>query len=188
MTEQSCCFTGYRPNKFPFPLDRGSSDYIHFENKLTDAIFSLPNEGITRFYTGMAMGFDLIAAETVLLLRESIQNCSVELICALPFEGQAQTFSTDWKRRYDRVLAAADEIVLLGKEYYSGCYNKRNRYMVDHSGTVITYFDGQRGGTMSTLHYAGRLGRRIVNLAEYGVHEYFDEDYETYELVEDDLF
>ena len=31
---------------------------------------------------------------------------------------------------------------------------RRNRYMVDHSSLLIAVYDGQSGGTRSTLEYA----------------------------------
>ena len=66
-----CCFTGYRPSKFPFKLSVNDEKYIKFENNLVEGILELINEGCRVFYTGMAMGFDIIAAETVILLKKS---------------------------------------------------------------------------------------------------------------------
>ena len=42
--EKGCCFTGYRPEKFPFRLDRHSPDFTAFENRLIETVFSLPDE------------------------------------------------------------------------------------------------------------------------------------------------
>ena len=47
----ACCFTGYRPSKMPFELNERNPDYIRFENKLIDAVFSLPDEGCLTFYS-----------------------------------------------------------------------------------------------------------------------------------------
>ena len=174
---KSCCFTGYRPAKFPFSFDRNCKDYIRFENKLIDAIFSLPAEECYTFYTGGAMGFDIIAAEIVLMLKEAPNlNSSIGLICAVPFIEQSASYDAEWKRRYDNILAKADEVVLISDKYYPGCYQKRNEFMVDNSDIVITWFDGKSGGTRNTLRYANKKGKRIVNLSEYGVHEYLADD------------
>lgn len=159
----SLCFTGYRPQKFPFPLERSSAEYISLENKLTDAVFSSPAENGLVFYTGMAMGFDIIAAETVLLYRRA-SNADIKLIGVIPFEEQAANFQPDWKERYIKVAAEADELIILEDKYSPGCYQRRNEYMVDRSDAVITWFDGARGGTLNTLRYAKRKNRRIINL------------------------
>lgn len=180
---KSCCFTGYRPSKFPFPLDKSNHEYIKFENKLVDAIFSLPDEKCFTFYTGCAMGFDLIAAEIVLILKNSpYLNSSIELICAVPFIEQSASFTDEWKKRYNDVIAAADEVVLISDNYFKGCYQRRNEFMVNNSDFVITWYDGKSGGTGNTLKYADQKGKRIINLHEAGVHEYISTD--GYEIIE----
>ena len=180
MKEKSCCFTGYRPEKFPFSLEKDIKQLNIFENKLYSAIFSLPKEGVTRFYCGMAEGFDIIGAEVVLDLKENIKDTIIELVAVVPFKTQAERFSPFWRERYDKILEAADKVVVLSDKYYNGCFAKRNRYMVDNSDVVLTYFDGKPGGTGSTLNYAKKLGKSIVNIAEYGVGENFPEEHTYY--------
>ena len=160
----SCCFTGYRPQKFPFPLLRDNADYIEFENRLLSEIVLLIREGCLTFYSGMAMGFDIIAAECVLEAAAVMKDYPVRLICAIPFPGQADKFPGVWKQRYDKLLAAADQTVLISGEYYRGCYFDRNRFMVNNSDFVLTWFDGSAGGTKNTVTYAKSLGRKVINL------------------------
>ena len=180
---KSCCFTGYRPSKFSFPLDRTNIEYIKFENKLVDAILSLPSENCFTFYTGCAMGFDLIAAEIVLMLKNAPHlNAGIELICAIPFIEQSASFTDEWRERYNNVIAAADEVVLISDNYFKGCYQRRNEFMVNNSDFVITWYDGKLGGTGNTLKYADKKGKRIINLNEEGVHEYLSS--EGYEIIE----
>ncbi len=164
--EKSCCFTGYRPSKFPFPLEEGNRDYTDFENSLTNTILSVTDENCRTFYTGMAMGFDIIAAETVLLLKKSRNTAfDLKLVCAVPFKGQENCYPDDWKERYNRILEGCDKKIVLSEKYYPGCYFKRNHYMVDKSNFVVTWFDGRSGGTKETVDYALRQGKRIINLA-----------------------
>lgn len=167
---KACCFTGYRPEKFPFPFEENHLQYTAFEDKLTDSIFALASEGYSRFYTGAARGFDLLAAELVLLGRR-LRGVSVELYCAVPFRGQDTGWSEAWRRRYARVLEQADHVEYLADGYCRGCYQRRNQFMVDHSQLVLTYYDGQAGGTAGTLAYARRQGKPIVNLADYEIEE-----------------
>ncbi len=168
MTEKElgCCFTGYRPNKLPFPTDKSSPAYIQFENQLQGEIFRLIENGCTCFYTGMAMGFDIIAAECVLLAKDTYKKSPIKLICALPFIEQDDSFKDLWRERYNDILARADEVILISDKYYSGCYQKRNKFMVKNSDFVLTWFDGKRGGTKNTIDYAKSLGRTVINLFE----------------------
>ena len=183
----TCCFTGYRPEKFSFELYKQTKEYLDFENKLYSAVFSLANEGITKFYCGLAMGFDIIAAEAVLALKEAKKDASIELVCVKPFEEQNKSFSSPWKEKYEQIIKQADGIIVMGNNYYKGCFHKRNCYMVDNSDVVLTYFDGQKGGTSSTLSYANKKGKRIVNIEEYGVQMFFAEMEEIYEIIEDEI-
>lgn len=166
MSEQilSCCFTGYRPQKFPFPLDITNDKYIDFENRLTAKIAELIKCGCLKFYTGMAMGFDIIAAECVLTLAKAMDNYAIRLICAIPFPEQAKSFPDDWKARYNNILRDADQTVLISDGYYRNCYSKRNRFMVENSDFVLTWFDGSKGGTKNTIEYAKSIQRKVINL------------------------
>ena len=56
-----------------------NEEYKAFENALIEQLLELAKQGCTEFYSGMAMGFDIIAAETVLFLKEvckkEVQAC-----------------------------------------------------------------------------------------------------------------
>ncbi|MBO4692820.1 MAG: DUF1273 family protein [Clostridia bacterium] len=160
----SCCFTGYRPQKFPFALDHNNPQYREFENRLISEISGLIGAGCLNFYTGMAMGFDIVAAECVLILAKAFKNSAVRLICAIPFTGQSAKYPLEWKERYENILSAADQKVLISDRYYRNCYFERNRFMVDNSDFVLTWFDGSPGGTRNTIRYAESVFRKVINL------------------------
>ncbi len=163
-TQKACSFTGYRPDKFSFNFSPETKEYREFENKLINAVFSVSDEGYTDFYCGMALGFDIVAGEIVTLLKEARKN--IRLISVVPFETQEKAWNPEWQSRYHALLKKADRIVYISKNYYKYCYHKRNRYMVDNSDTVITFFDGKSGGTAATLRYAKTKDKRIINIAD----------------------
>lgn len=173
---KGCCFTGYRPNKMPFISDVNDARYKRVENKLIDAIFSMADRGCTTFYSGMAMGFDIVAADCVLFIKSIRPDYGIRLVCAIPFEGQASKYPPEWLERYEKILADADERVVICDSYRKDCYQRRNEYMVDNCDVVITWFDGKSGGTKNTLKYAERKEKEIINLEGDGVHEYLHED------------
>lgn len=162
---KACSFTGYRPDKFDFVFSENSTEYRDFENKLVEAVFTANGDGYTDFYCGMAHGFDIVAGEAVELLKKARPN-KARLIAVVPFEKQANAWTDEWKKRYSKLLSSADRIVYISRDYSKECYHKRNRYMVDNSDTVITYFDGKSGGTAATLRYAKTQQKRIINIAE----------------------
>ena len=160
---EKCCFTGYRPTKFPFILSKDNNDYKKFEDSLFGELLNLVNSGCRTFYTGMAMGFDIIAAELVLILKQSYNLNNIKLICVLPFSAQSETFTEAWKARYDNIISLCDQKIILSEEYHSGCYQKRNKFMVDSSDCVLTWYDGRKGGTRNTVDYALKNGRYVIN-------------------------
>lgn len=162
MAPFSVSFTGYRPNKFDFDLDDNNSCFNDMENKLFFSLSELVKKGAVAFYSGMAVGFDIIAAESVLLLKKA--NPEIKLICVLPFKMQSEKYTEEWKNRYYKILAVADKVVILSEKYHKRCYQARNEYMVDNSDMVVTYFDGKKGGTENTLQYAKKNNKRIINL------------------------
>ena len=158
-----CCFTGYRPSKFPFSIyNPQSAEYKKFENALIEEILKLCNEGCRTFYTGMAMGFDIIAAEIVLLVKNAYDT-PLKLICVLPFKNQGDSFGEFWKNKYTEIINKCDSVVCLNEEYHKGCYQQRNKYMVENSDFVLTWYDGKSGGTRNTIDYAAKLGRQVIN-------------------------
>lgn len=161
---KKCCFTGYRPSKLPFINDTSSDDYKKFENALFEQIAVIVNEGYLEFYTGMAMGFDIIAAEAVLLFREIYKKAEIKLICVIPFSNQRESFTTEWKERYDKVLEKSDDSIILSDEYFPSCYQKRNEFMVDNCDCVLTWYDGKPGGTRNTINYALKKQRYVFNI------------------------
>lgn len=160
--DKKCCFSGYRPSKFPFELNNEDIDFQIFQKRLFTTIKNLIDDGCRTFYTGMAMGFDIIAAEVVLYFRGKVDG--IKLICAVPFENQEINFPNDWKNRYNFILNACDELVVIAKEYHNGCYQNRNKFMVDNSDYVVTWYDGHSGGTRNTLLYAQKKHRYIINI------------------------
>lgn len=162
--EKSCCFTGYRPEKFSFPFETDCPEHRQFIGRLMTAIACRIEDGCRAFYTGMAMGFDIVAAEQVALIKK--RNRELRLIGVVPFKGQEEKWNKDWKERYYAVLNDCDEVVTLSDTYERWAFDRRNRFMVDRSRYVITYFDGKPGGTGNTLKYAAKHGREVFNIYE----------------------
>ncbi len=160
--ENCCCFTGHRSDKFKFPLDDTNYDYNKFYGRLSSAIADTIEKGATVFYCGMAHGFDIIAGEHIALIKKL--NKSLKLIGVVPFSGQEKGWSKEWQQRYRDLLKECDEVVTLNDGYAKWVYDQRNRYMVDRCRYVLTYFDGEKGGTDNTVKYAVKNGRDVFNI------------------------
>ena len=149
------CFTGHRPWKIPIPE---SSLRIATSNAVADAI----SHGYTTFISGMAQGFDIVAAETVLEYRK--RNPSIRLICALPFPDYNLNWDYHWKSRCKQVLLQADLTRTISPSYTPNCYQLRNQWMVRHSSLVIAMYLCAPSGTKNTIDYAESLGVPVERL------------------------
>ena len=146
--EKVCAFTGHRQVEENFDLFR-------FEEIVTSYI----EEGYTTFLCGMAIGFDMIAAELVLKLKNVFPE--IKIIACIPCEGQSRYFNAADKQRYKNILQKCDEVRVLNDRYFRGCMQARDRYMVENSHLVIAYKRVNEGGTYYTMNYALSLNKRI---------------------------
>ena len=129
---------------------------------LAETLRQLYAEGYRVFISGMAVGFDLAAAEAVLALREAYPE--VRLVCAVPFEGQERRVPAAEKVRYGRVRERADASVVVCGGYRPDCYARRNDYLADRASVLVAWYDGSAGGTRYTVRRALRTGREVRNL------------------------
>ena len=159
--EKSCCFSGHRSAHFD--MDTSFMGNI-LQDALKKAICEAIGVGFTVFHSGMAIGFDIIAAEIVLQEKQSRPDGEIALVAVIPFARQEEKWSTRWRKRHDDVLRASDKIVVLNERYIRGCYHERNRYLVDNSVRLIGLFSGKAGGTAHTFKYSEKKGLDIVNL------------------------
>ena len=121
-------------------------------------------QGYRYFGAGGALGFDTLAAQTVLELKSEYPE--IKLILVLPCKNQTRGWEQADIEEYEQLEAAADKVVYTSKAYYSGCMHKRNRHLVDYSSLCICYLTEQSGGTAYTVNYARSQGLKIINVAE----------------------
>ena len=141
---RSCAFTGHRILSENFSVE-----------KLKSAVEELILQGVCTFYNGMAAGFDLVAAETVLFFKKKYPQ--IKLIACVPFYGQEKKFSQSDKKRYVEILKAADEKIILSENYYKSCMHTRNRYMTERADVLLAYCKKEKGGTAYTVRYFRKL-------------------------------
>ncbi len=136
--------------------------------QLSSALEEYYSRGKRVFLSGGALGFDTLAAEQVILLRR--KHSDARLILVLPCRSQASRWTAADQKVYRRLLENADQIIYTSQDYFPGCMQKRNQFLVDHTDTCICYLKNCRGGTWNTVSYAYDQHRIIRNLAtEQGV-------------------
>ena len=153
----TCCFTGHRPDKFPWGTCETDPRCREAKSRLRRAVEQAYELGYRHFICGMARGGDFYFAEAVLELRE--RHPEVTLEGARPCESQANAWPGVDRKRYYDILDRCNFETLVQHHYDRGCMMRRNRYLVDHSGRIIALYDGvPSGGTAQTLAYAMKQG------------------------------
>ena len=153
ITPKICVFTGHRELGEDFS-----------KRKLKSAVQSLIEEGVDTFLCGMAIGFDLAAADVVLSLKK--KNPSLKLVACIPCIGQEKYFSKADQKRYVSILKKVDEKVILADSYYKGCMQVRDKYMAERADVMIAYCKKQEGGAAYTVRCFKKLhpGKTIIFL------------------------
>lgn len=149
------CFTGHRI----IPSNAVSA----LSARLDALLEGLYRRGYRDFINGGARGFDVLAAERVIALKG--KHPDVRLLLAIPCYEQWQRWAARDCERYERIFYHADSTQVLSRQYYDGCMQARNRYMVDHASFCLCYLTHSRGGTMSTVAYAMQQDCPVLNLA-----------------------
>ena len=135
----------------------------HVRKRLTRAVLDAYGNGIRNFISGFAIGFDMMAAEVVVSLKQTYPD--IILTAAVPFKEQAARFGFYDRKRYDRLLEVADEVIVLSERYYPRCFLDRDEFMVNNSSLLIGYYDGrEKGGTFYTIRKAMAQNIPIVNV------------------------
>ena len=161
--QETCCFTGHRPDKLPWRDDEGDPRCVLLKERIHAAVLEALRNGFRHFICGMAQGCDLYFGESVLRLREGDWP-EIRLEAAIPCPDQPDTWPPAWRERYRNLLRSCDIQTVVSRSYYPGCMQRRDRYMVDHASLLIAAYDGTPGGTRYTVEYAMRRGLEIVDL------------------------
>ena len=131
--------------------------------ELHELLQGLYADGYRRFLCGMSWGFDLAAAEAVVELRE--QYADVQLVAVEPYAWFGRLFRGDDAEQYERIKAAADEVVVVGDSGEPIDYIARNDYLVEHASAVVAWWSGvKRGGTAYTVKQARKTKIPCYNL------------------------
>jgi uncharacterized phage-like protein YoqJ len=118
----------------------------------------------TKTISGMALGFDQLAARVCVYL-------GIPFIAAIPSKDQPKYWPKKLVKRYKTILKKADEIVYVDKladysrpsDTFKHKLFNRNYWMVDNSDKVISYnFRTEPSGTESTIRYAMHQQKMVI--------------------------
>lgn len=145
-----CCFTGQRII--------AEEELENVENAIYAEVISAIESGYQHFISGLAVGSDLIFAQTI---SQAIkEDSTIHLHAALPNRARERALMKTPETR--ELLALCDDIYVAAEGSHSGMYVRRNTYMVERSQRVIALYDGREiGGTAFTVRLAKKLNRDL---------------------------
>ena len=151
---RSCCFTGHRIMKITPELVQ----------RLRAAIIGIIGMGVEEFYDGGAIGFDMLAAETVMELKNEYPDIKLHLLLPCPANEQINGWNNAQIAQYEKMLNAADSVTVVSEHYTRDCMKQRNKQLVELSDFCICYCTNPRSGTGQTVRMAENKGIEIINI------------------------
>ena len=116
----------------------------------------------------MALGIDMLCAELILSQRDKYPN--IQLECAIPYKNQTHNWQIKNIIRYNKIISKADLITFVSyKNYFNGCMQRRNKYMMDKSSLMIAVYSGYIGGTKKTIEYARTKKNKYKNYQSFRI-------------------
>ncbi len=155
----SICFTGHR--------ELSGIEKKLLAIRLSKILTKLARDhGLRDCYAGGAIGFDTVAALTVISVKRRIPELKLHLI--LPCENQEKSWNEEQKTAYYLVKEQADSVRVLAPFFYNGCMQMRNRELLESADLCIAYLRSgtSSGGSLNTVLQATKLGIPVINLAD----------------------
>ena len=156
---KSVCFTGHR-NLKSSTQELSVLLYKYLEKIITKL-------EVTDLYAGGSIGWDTLAAQTVLRLREIYPQIKLHLILPCSNEEQTAGWSVEQRKEFYHILSLADNVEYTSEHYFNGCMKARNVRLVELANVCcISYWNVNnfRSGTGQTVRMAQNKGLRVMNL------------------------
>lgn len=158
---KSVCFTGHRT-------------IAEDKEKLSARLYALlerlvTEQKVTDFYTGGAVGWDALAALTVLKLRESYPEVKLHLVLPCPFAEQSAKWNEAQKEEHKHIASLADTKEFTSEHLGKNTMKIRNARLVElATDYCICYWNPKhyRSGTGQTVRMAQKKGIEVINLFE----------------------
>lgn len=158
----TCCFTGHRD------LPRYEEQKVL--TRVRYLLNPLLDRGVKYFGVGGAMGFDMLAAEYLLNLRDN-GGKRISIISVLPFPGWRKDWPEAEKERQEQIMKRSDKVTFVAEADSPGVYLLRDRKLVDGSACCISYCHRTTGGTAYTVRYAMKKGIPVYNASSWDLRQ-----------------
>lgn len=158
--------TGHRPERLGFNCDEEHRDWenirLWMSNKIADVIALSEPDIPPTFYCGMATGSDIAFGLVVSQMMEAGRN--IKLCCVLPCKNYNASHPY-----YKIIKSHADEWIELADDFYKGCDNTRDQYMIDHCDFLFAVWDRNKSVVFGLLFGKQERQKRILFTVQQSV-------------------
>ncbi len=133
-----------------------------YQEKLVDILKNIIYEKeYVEFLVGRNGEFDIFATSCIKLVQKDcgIHNSFLTLI--LPYR------SAEYENNKEYFDLYYDEVAYISEgKHFKSAIQARNKYMAERADLVICYVDKKNGGAYDAVMYAGKLGKKVINIGE----------------------
>lgn len=120
------------------------------------------------FLVGRDGDFDILVSSVIHRITKKYDYGNTAHVLVLPY------MRAEYRDNEESFLKYYDEVEICEKScnvYYKSAIQIRNRAMVDRSELVVCYVENRHGGAYSTMQYALKQCKKVINIAD----EIYDE-------------
>lgn len=132
--------------------------------RLNSSLNRMIKDGVTDFYAGGELGWDMICENAVLDLKQSFPKIRLHLILSCKPDEHCKSWSSEQKAEFDRIYQAADSVEIMSKNYDDGGTKAKIARLAKLGELCICCFNNKyRGGMRQLESIVNKIGKDFVN-------------------------
>lgn len=156
----TCCFIGHRS------IDPGETEKI--KTRIKYIIDPMLQKGVKFFGVGGNVGFDMLAAEYILYLRDVIRK-KIKLILVLPYPNYFENREETDIRKEKQLIQKADKVVYVSQLPSAGAEKLAADHLLAYSLYCVTYCHKSTGRTADAVKAAFSQNISVHNASSWDI-------------------
>lgn len=140
---------------------------MELERRLIAELRELIKDGVTQFYTGARLGWDMMCAFRINMLRSEYPQLRLTAVLPCPPYEYATHWSFEDSFFLRMLLKSADEVQYISEHLTDDCMERCDRRLSELSQVCICYEDGSTSEREKAVISSARSsGIRMINMSE----------------------
>lgn len=138
--------------------------------RLNNIVRELYGRGVYFYLVGGELGFDMLAAEYLIRLRDNPPGKDIMIYSVLPCREWNKKWPDCLKTRENRILMRSDRIICTSKKYTED-RKRRNEILINSSGHCICFCNKRNDKVAEVVKEAANCGLKIHNASSFDVRQ-----------------